>query len=166
MLGGGEKLHTLQNYSHGSSILNETSFHDSTTSDSVLNFPVGQDSPIDKEPKPIGRKAAKAKKGNNSSTNTSKNLEELARQSAIRIEIEKKHQENEMAIRAEYVQEREYSHKQHIKKTDWETMVMDTSHMSPETKQFWKLERMDVMRRRLFRDDGPSNTDWLNDQNH
>ena len=45
-------------------------------------------------------------------------------------------------------------------------MAMDTSHMSPETKQFWKLERRDVMRRRLFRDDGPSNTDWLNDQNN
>ncbi|CAL2246337.1 unnamed protein product [Prunus armeniaca] len=50
--------------------------------------------------------------------------------------------------------------KQHIEKTDRETMAMDTSHMSPETKQFWKLERRDVMRRRLFRDDGPSNTDW------
>ena len=53
-----------------------------------------------------------------------------------------------------------------LKKKDRETMAMDTSHMSPETKQFWKLERRDVMRRRLFRDDGPSNTDWLNDGNH
>ncbi|CAL8124444.1 unnamed protein product [Prunus armeniaca] len=127
---------------------------------------MSQDSPIEKEPRPIGRKAAKAKKRSNSSTNTSKNLEEITRQSAKRIEIEKKHQENEMAIRAEYVQEMEYLCKQHIEKTDWETIAMDTSHMSPEIKQFWKLEQRDVMRRRLFRDDRPSNTDWLNDQNH
>ncbi|CAL9004618.1 unnamed protein product [Prunus brigantina] len=121
-------------------ILNETPLHDSTTSDSPLDSPMSQDSPIEKESRPIGRKAAKVKKGSNSSTNTSKKLEEIARQSAIRIEIEKKHQENEMAIRAEYVQEREYLGKQHIEKTDRETMAMDTSHMSPETKQFWKLE--------------------------
>ena len=78
-----------------------------------------------------------------------------------------------MAIQVEYAKEREYVRKereyvreQNIEKKDWETMAMDTSHMSPETKQFWKLERRDVMRRRLFRDDGPSNTDWLNDGNH
>ena len=45
-------------------------------------------------------------------------------------------------------------------------MAMDTSHMSPETKAYWKHRRRDVMRRKLFHDDGPSNTDWLNDENH
>ncbi|KAI5312385.1 hypothetical protein L3X38_041558 [Prunus dulcis] len=65
-----------------------------------------------------------------------------------------------------YAREREYLPKKDMDKTDRETMAMDTSHMSPETKQFWKLERRDVMRRILFRDDGPSNTDWLNDGNH
>ncbi|CAL9028374.1 unnamed protein product [Prunus brigantina] len=64
-----------------------------------------------------------------------------------------------MAIRAEYVQEREFLRKELIDKKDRETMAMDTSHMSPETKKCWKLERRDVMRRRLFHDDGPSNTD-------
>ncbi|CAL8088521.1 unnamed protein product [Prunus armeniaca] len=147
-------------------MLNETPLHDSTTSDSPRDSPMSQDSLIEKEPRPIGRKAAKAKKWSNSSTNTSKNLEEIARLAAIRIEMEKKHQENEMTIRAEYLQERDYLRKQHIEKTDQETMAMDTSHMSPETKQFWKLEQRDAMRRRLFRDDGPSNTYWLNDQNH
>ncbi|KAI5318357.1 hypothetical protein L3X38_038065 [Prunus dulcis] len=44
--------------------------------------------------------------------------------------------------------------------------VMDTSHMSPETKAYWKHRRRDVMRRKLFHHDGPSNTDWLNDENH
>ncbi|CAL8157435.1 unnamed protein product [Prunus armeniaca] len=102
----------------------------------------------------------------NSSNNTSTFLEEIARQSAIRIEMVRKHQEKEMAIRAENLQEMEFLRKEIIDKKDWETMAMDTSHMSLKTKQFWKLERRDVMRRRLFRDDGPSNTDWLNDQNH
>ncbi|CAL8134693.1 unnamed protein product [Prunus armeniaca] len=147
-------------------MLNETPLHDSTTSDSPLDSPMSQDSPIEKELRPIGRKAAKAKKWGNSSSNTSKILEEIARQSAIIIEMEQKRQENEMAIRAEHAKEREYLRKKEMDKTDRETMAMDTSHMSPETKQFWKLERRDVMRRRLFRDDGPSNTNWLNDQNH
>ncbi|CAL8169179.1 unnamed protein product [Prunus armeniaca] len=43
-------------------VLNETPLHDSTTSDSPLDSPMSQDSPIEKEPRPIGRKAAKAKK--------------------------------------------------------------------------------------------------------
>ncbi|CAL2271938.1 unnamed protein product [Prunus armeniaca] len=43
-------------------VLNETPLHDSTTSDSPLDSPMSQDSPIEKEPRPIGRKAVKAKK--------------------------------------------------------------------------------------------------------
>ncbi|CAL8999951.1 unnamed protein product [Prunus brigantina] len=106
-------------------MLNKTPLHDSTISDSPLDSPMSQDLLIEKESRPIGRKAMKAKKGSNSSTNTSKFFEEIARQSAIRIEIEN-YQENEMAIQAEYVQEREYLRKQHIEKTDRETMTMDT----------------------------------------
>ncbi|CAL2239179.1 unnamed protein product [Prunus armeniaca] len=135
-------------------MLNETPLRDSMTSDSPIDSLMSQDSPIEKEPRPIGRKAVKAKKG------------EIARQSAIRVEMEQKRQENEMAMRAEYAQEREYLRKKEMDKTDRETMGMDTSHMSPKTKQFWKLERRDVIRRRLFQDDRPSNTNWLNDQNH
>ena len=84
----------------------------------------------------------------------------------MRIEIDIRAQANERTIQEEYAKEGEYIRKKNIDKQDRETMAMNTSHMSPETKQFWKLERRDVMRRRLFRDDGPSNTDWLNDQNH
>ena len=84
----------------------------------------------------------------------------------MRIEMDMKQQEHDRAIDVENAKEREYVRKENIDKKDRETMAMDTSHMSPETKQFWKLERRDVMRRRLFRDDGPSNTDWLNDQNN
>ncbi|CAL9025404.1 unnamed protein product [Prunus brigantina] len=82
------------------------------------------------------------------------------------IELDMKQDADEKAMNEEYAREREHIRKQDIEKKDRETMTMDTSHMSPETKQFWKLERRDVMRRRIFRDNGPSNTDWLNNQNH
>ncbi|BBH05432.1 hypothetical protein Prudu_016810 [Prunus dulcis] len=149
--GGGKKsseiLQTLHNYSDGSAVLlNETPLRDSMTSDSPLNSPMSQDSPIEKEPRPIGRKAVKAKKAGNSSNNNSKFLEEIARQNGIRIEMEQKCQDFEMTIQAEYAREREYLCKKYVDKMDRETMAMDTSHMSPETKQFWKLERRDVMR--------------------
>ena len=54
--------------------------------------------------------------------------------------MEQKRQDNELAIQAEYVREREYLSKKDMDKMDRETMAMDTSHMYPETKQFWKLE--------------------------
>ncbi|CAL9026007.1 unnamed protein product, partial [Prunus brigantina] len=105
---------------------------------------MSQDSPIEKEPMPTGRKAAKAKRGSNS-TNASKFLEEISRQNAMRLEINMKTQENEGAIQLEYAKEREYIRKEkeyvrqeNIEKKDWETMAIDTSYMSPETKQFWK----------------------------
>ncbi|CAL2229327.1 unnamed protein product [Prunus armeniaca] len=153
-------------------VLNEMPLHDSQAADSPMESPMSEDSPIQKEPRPIGRKASKAKRGINSTSNTSKFLEEIARQSALRIEIDKKVQEDDRAMAIEFAKEREYvrkereyQHKENEEKKDRETMAMDTSHMSPETKQYWKLERKAIMRRRLFRDDGPSNTDWLNDEN-
>ncbi|CAL8175270.1 unnamed protein product [Prunus armeniaca] len=97
---------------------------------------------------------------------SAKILEQIARNGGMRIELDMKKDADEKAMNEEYAREREYVRKQDIEKKDRETMAMDTSHMSPETKQFWKLERRDVMRRRLFRDHGPSNTNSLNDQNH
>ncbi|CAL2227644.1 unnamed protein product [Prunus armeniaca] len=144
-------------------VLNEMPLHETPTSDSPMDSPMSQDSPIEKEPRPIGRKA---KRGSNSTKNTSKYLEELSKMQAMRIEMDMKQQEHDRAMEVEYAKEREYVRQGKIEKNDRETMAMDTTHMSPETKQFWKLERRDVMRQRLFRDDGPSNTDWLNDQNH
>ncbi|CAL9026132.1 unnamed protein product, partial [Prunus brigantina] len=151
-------------------VLNETPLHQAQASDSPIESPMSEDSPVQKEPRPIGRKAAK--RGINYTSNTSKFLEEIAKQNALRIEIDRKAQEEDMAMRLEFAKEREYvrkereyQRKENEDKKDRETMAMDTSHMSPETKQFWKLERKAIMRRRLFRDDGPSNTDWLNDEN-
>ncbi|CAL9012769.1 unnamed protein product, partial [Prunus brigantina] len=43
-------------------VLNETLLHDSQASDSPLESPMNEDSPIQKEPRPIGRKAEKAKR--------------------------------------------------------------------------------------------------------
>ncbi|BBN70011.1 hypothetical protein Prudu_1343S000100 [Prunus dulcis] len=81
--GGGKK--------NGSKVvLNETPLRDSMTSDSPLDSPMSQDSPVEKEPRPIGRKAAKAKKKGNSSNENSQFLEEIARQNGIRIEMEQK----------------------------------------------------------------------------
>ncbi|BBN69554.1 zinc ion-binding protein, partial [Prunus dulcis] len=134
-------------------VLNETPLRDSMTSDSPLDSPMSQDSPIEKEPRPIGRKAARQRK------------REIARQNGIRIEMEQNAKITSWPFKLSMHEKGSICAK-NMDKTDRETMAMDTSHMSPETKQFWKLERRDVMRRRLFRDDGPSNTDWLNDGNH
>ncbi|BBH03309.1 hypothetical protein Prudu_014146 [Prunus dulcis] len=120
-------------------VLNETPLRDSMTPDSPLDSPMSQDSPIEKEPRPIAERPRRRRKW------------EIARQNGIRIEMEQKRQDHELALQAEYAREREYLRKKEMAKTDRETMAMDTSHMSPETKQFWKLERRDVMRRRLFR---------------
>ncbi|BBH06294.1 Long-chain fatty alcohol dehydrogenase family protein [Prunus dulcis] len=117
-------------------VLNETSLYETPASDSPMDFPMSQDSPIEKEPRPIGRKAAKVRRWSNSSKNASKFLEELSKNQAMRIEMDLKQQEHDMAIQLEYAKEMEYVREQNIEKKDRETMAMDTSHMSPETKQF------------------------------
>ncbi|CAL2272166.1 unnamed protein product [Prunus armeniaca] len=135
-------------------VLNETPLHETPASDSPMDSPMSQDSPIEKEPRPIGRKAAKAKRGSNSTKSSSKFLEELSKMQAMRIEMDMKQQEHDRAIdvenakEREYVrqereyarQEREYAHQEKIENKDREIMAMDTTHMSPETKQYWKLE--------------------------
>ncbi|CAL8164498.1 unnamed protein product [Prunus armeniaca] len=140
--------------------------YDSTTSDSPLNSLMNQDSPIQKEPRPIGKKVVKAKRGSNSTNDTAKILEQIALNGTMRIERDMKKDVDENSMYEEFAREREYARKQDMEKKDRKTIAMDTSHMSHETKSFWKLEQMDVMRRMLFHDDGPSNTDWLNDENH
>ena len=67
-------------------VLNETPLHQAQASDSPIESPMSEDSPVQKEPRPIGRKAAK--RGINYTSNTSKFLEEIARQNAIRFEME------------------------------------------------------------------------------
>ncbi|BBG99512.1 Long-chain fatty alcohol dehydrogenase family protein [Prunus dulcis] len=124
-------------------VLNETPIHETPASDSPMDSPMSQDSPIEKEPRPIGRKAAKAKRGSNASKNASKFLEELSKHQAMRIEMDLKQQEHDMAIQLEYAKEREYVRKereyvreQNIEKKDRETMAMDTCHMSLKQNNF------------------------------
>ncbi|CAL8156654.1 unnamed protein product [Prunus armeniaca] len=121
-------------------VLNEMPLHETPASDSPMDSSMSQDSPIKKEPRPIGRKAAEAKRGSNSTKNTSKYLEELSKMQAMRIEMDMKQQEHDRAMEVEYAKEREYVSQEKIEKKDRETIAMDTTHMSPETKQFWKLE--------------------------
>ncbi|CAL2235713.1 unnamed protein product [Prunus armeniaca] len=92
-------------------VLNETPLHDSRALNSPMDSRMSQDSPIEKEPRPIGRKAAKAKRWSNS-TNASKFLEEILRQNAMRLEIDMKTEENEKAIQLEYAKEMEYKCKE------------------------------------------------------
>ncbi|CAL2259378.1 unnamed protein product [Prunus armeniaca] len=83
-------------------VLNKTPLHDSRASNSLLDSPMCQDSPIEKELRPIGRKAVKVKRWSNSSNNASKISEEIARHIAMKIEIDMKTQLDEGTIQAEY----------------------------------------------------------------
>ncbi|BBH06428.1 hypothetical protein Prudu_018079, partial [Prunus dulcis] len=79
-------------------VLNETPLHETPASDSPMDSPMSTDSPIENNPRPIGRKAAKAKRGSNSSKNAEKFLEELSKHQAMRIEMDLKQQEHDMAV--------------------------------------------------------------------
>ncbi|CAL2240210.1 unnamed protein product [Prunus armeniaca] len=95
-------------------VLNETPLHETPASDSPMDSSMNQDSPIKKEPRPIGRKAAKAKRWSNSTKNASKFLEELSKMQAMRIEMDMKQQEHDMAIDVENAKEREYVRQQRV----------------------------------------------------
>ncbi|CAL8994884.1 unnamed protein product [Prunus brigantina] len=147
-------------------VLNETPLHDSPTTDSPLDSPVDQDSPLPRVPRPIGRKAAKAKRGSTSNNECAQFLEQIAKNGALRIERDLKREEADKARHEAFAIQRQQAQEQDMEHIEMKIMAMDTSHMSPETKSYWKLKRRDVMRRKIFHDYGPSNTDWLNDQNH
>ncbi|CAL2246593.1 unnamed protein product [Prunus armeniaca] len=97
-------------------VLNETPLHETPASDSPMDSPMSQDSPIKNEPRPIGRKAAKAKRGSNSTKNASKFLEEISKHQAMRIEMDMTQQEHDRAIQLEYAKEREYVANKTLKK--------------------------------------------------
>ncbi|BBG93548.1 zinc ion-binding protein [Prunus dulcis] len=111
-------------------VLNETPLRDSMTSDSPLDSPMSQDSPIEKEPGPRRQRKRVIQAiiiqifGGNCKAKRHKN------------KMEQKRQDNELALQAEYAQEREYLRKKDMDKTDRETMAMDTSHMSLKQNNF------------------------------
>ncbi|CAL8107780.1 unnamed protein product [Prunus armeniaca] len=105
-------------------VLNEMPLHETSASDSPMDSPMSQDSPIEKEPRPIGRKAAKAKRGSNSTKNTSKYLEELSKMQAMRIEMDMKQQGHDRAMEVEYAKEREYVHQGKIENEHQSTDIV------------------------------------------
>ncbi|XP_021812226.1 uncharacterized protein LOC110755360 [Prunus avium] len=147
-------------------VLNETPLHDSPATDSPVDSPMDQDSPLPRAPRPIGRKAAKAKKGSTSKNECAQFLEQIAKNGALRLERDLKREEADKARAEAFAIERQQAQEQDMEDREMKIMAMDTTHMSPETKSYWKMKRRDVMRRKLFHDDGPSNTDWLNYQNN
>ncbi|CAL9030089.1 unnamed protein product [Prunus brigantina] len=147
-------------------VLNETSLHDSPATDSPLDSLMEMDSPLPRALRPIGRKAARAKRGSTSNNECAQFLEQIAKNGTLRIERDLKREEVDKARYEAFAIERQQAQEQDMEDRERKIMAMDTSHLSPETKSYWKLKRRDVMRRKLFHDGGPSNTDWLNDQNH
>ncbi|CAL8170130.1 unnamed protein product [Prunus armeniaca] len=147
-------------------VLNETPLHESPATDSSLDSPMDQDSPLRHAPRPIGRKATKAKKWSTSNNECAQFLEQVAKNNALRLERDIKREEADKARHEVFAIERQQAQEKDMEDREMKIMAMDTTHMSPETKSYWKMKRRDVMRRKLFHDDGPSNTDWLNDQNH
>ncbi|CAL9010822.1 unnamed protein product [Prunus brigantina] len=90
MLGNCEELFDIQN--HSLVALNETPLHDSP-----LDSPMDQDSPLPRAPRPIGRNAAKAKKGSTSNNECAQFLEQVAKNSALRLERDLKREEADKA---------------------------------------------------------------------
>ncbi|CAL8993473.1 unnamed protein product [Prunus brigantina] len=142
-------------------VLNETPLHDSP-----LDSPMETESPLLRPLRPIGRKAAKAKRGSTSNNECVQLLEQIAKNTSLRIERDLKRDEADLAREEAFAIQQQQAQEKDIDNREMKIMAMDTSHMSPETKAYWKLRRRDLMRRKLFQDDGPSNTDWLNDENH
>ncbi|CAL2256311.1 unnamed protein product [Prunus armeniaca] len=78
-------------------VLNETPLHDSPSTNSPLDSPMETESPLPHPPRPIGRKVAKAKRGSTSNNECVQFLEQIAKNSALRIERDLKREEANMA---------------------------------------------------------------------
>ncbi|CAL2229045.1 unnamed protein product [Prunus armeniaca] len=116
-------------------VLNETLLHESQATDSPLDSPMDQESPIQRELRPIGRKAAKAKRGSTSNTKCAKFEEQIAKN-----ERDLKREEADKARYDAYAIERQQAQEQDMKDREIKIMAMVTSHMSPKTKSYWKLK--------------------------
>ncbi|CAL2265668.1 unnamed protein product [Prunus armeniaca] len=73
-------------------VLNETPLHDSP-----LDSPMEMESPLPHPPRPIGRKTAKAKRGSTSNNECVQFLEQIAKNTALRIERDLKREEADMS---------------------------------------------------------------------
>ncbi|CAL8115921.1 unnamed protein product [Prunus armeniaca] len=84
-------------------VLNETPLHNSPSTDSPLDSPMETESPLPLPPRPIGRKAAKAKRGGTSNNECVQLLEQIAKNTSLRIEIDLKREEADMAREEAFV---------------------------------------------------------------
>ncbi|CAL8170433.1 unnamed protein product [Prunus armeniaca] len=78
-------------------VLNETPLHNSPSTDSPLDSSMETESPLPRPSRPIGRKAAKAKKGSTLNNECVQFLEQIAKNTALRIERDLKREEADMA---------------------------------------------------------------------
>ncbi|CAL8154388.1 unnamed protein product [Prunus armeniaca] len=67
-------------------VLSETLLHNSPATNSTLDSPMDQDSAVQRQLRPIGRKAGKAKRGSTSNNECAQFLEQIARNDTLRIE--------------------------------------------------------------------------------
>ncbi|CAL2257400.1 unnamed protein product [Prunus armeniaca] len=130
-------------------VLNEIPLHNSPATDSPLDSPMDQDSPLPHAPRPIGRKAAKVKKASTSNNECTQCLEQVAKNSALRLEKDLKREEADKAQHEVFAINRQQAQEQDMEDIQMKIMAMDTTHMSLETKSYWKMKRRDVMRRKL-----------------
>ncbi|CAL9000538.1 unnamed protein product [Prunus brigantina] len=111
-------------------VLNETPLHDSSATDSPLDSPMDQDSPLPRVPRLIGRKAAKAKKGSTSNNECARFLEQIAKNGALRIDRDLKREKADKARHEAFAIQRQQAQEQDMEDREMKIMVMDTSHMS------------------------------------
>ncbi|KAI5350182.1 hypothetical protein L3X38_003073 [Prunus dulcis] len=139
MLEAFEVFYEIQNYPHEfERCVERNTAPRFTSTESPLNSRVDVDSQIEREPRPIRRKAAKVKRESTSNNECAKFLEQIALQGTMRMEKDMKIDEADKARDETFSREMEYAHIKDIYKKDRETMVMVTNHISHETKTFWK----------------------------
>ncbi|KAI5340042.1 hypothetical protein L3X38_019316 [Prunus dulcis] len=78
-------------------VLNEMPLHDSPSTDSPLDSPMETESPLPRRLRPIGRKAAKAKREGTSNNECVQLLEQIAKNTSLRIERDLKRDEADKA---------------------------------------------------------------------
>ncbi|CAL2279867.1 unnamed protein product [Prunus armeniaca] len=85
-------------------VLNGTLLHESPSTDSPLDSPMETESPfVPRPPRPIGRKAAKAKRGGTSNNECVQLLEQIAKNTSLRIERDLKRDEMDVAREEAFV---------------------------------------------------------------
>ncbi|CAL8164607.1 unnamed protein product [Prunus armeniaca] len=84
-------------------VLNEMPLHDSPSTDSPLDSLMETESPLPRPPRLIRRKAAKAKRGGTSNNECVQLLEQIAKNTSLRIERDLKRDEADMAREEAFV---------------------------------------------------------------